>query len=105
MLFDARISSRITTGIRVVGEYQINYNDFDLVKYANRSNKTLLNAPSSSAHLFVKKTKMRAESSSMRFHPLIHRISLRETTTGTENNFADGSLHNLVAQVFRLAEH
>ena len=29
MSFDARISSRITTGIRVVGEYQINYNWFN----------------------------------------------------------------------------
>ena len=29
MPFDARISSRITTGIRVVGEYQINYNWFN----------------------------------------------------------------------------
>ena len=27
--FDARISSRITTGIRVVEEYQINYNWFN----------------------------------------------------------------------------
>ena len=26
---DARISSRITTGIRVVGDYQINYNWFN----------------------------------------------------------------------------
>ena len=29
MPLDARISSRITTGIRVVGEYQINYNWFN----------------------------------------------------------------------------